>query len=536
MGLVKYNPDYRRTWMFPRNIRRIHPWKIAQICAVFKQISQERTWSGNQALQDAICKALESCGLKTQGEQYDLKSGGPRTYFAQLKCLGLIFQREDKRRIWFTKAGDDLINGKPPLLIMQTLLLKHQYPSVYGNLRNVKMHPEIKVKPFLFVLEILLEKSVGYLTYEELIIPIIYGHNEDSLEICVKKILQFRKTGVFADVICDKDKDLYTPRTKGRRFEKSLEDFKEIANTCKNYLQACCLITVEDNAGIKQIQVNVDMLQTIEKAIKSKNRYIKVAAQEESFQRALGSWDSKKDTRNLSQTYLKQKASKGELIIIAKFIEYCGENAVIDYPNEFIENMEKDYGLDESVTRKTIQPLLINTLSYYESTFLEMSKGGTSTATKFEKAVCILFNNRLHFKAEHTGQRKRTEGVGGYADVFIVALDNKHCAIIDTKASPAYTITSDDYAKMISNYIVNYKELCNKQDLDLEFCLYVAGGLQKERVKTKLKEIKKETRVSASAINAFELLQLSMKNIPKNQQSKVRSVFKKTKVVCNSDF
>jgi hypothetical protein len=165
-----------------------------------------------------------------------------------------------------------------------------------------------------------------------------------------------------------------------------------------------------------------------------------------------------------------------------------------------------------------------------------MSKGGTSTATKFEKAVCILFNNRLHFKAEHTGQRKRTEGVGGYADVFIVALDNKHCAIIDTKASPAYTITSDDYAKMISNYIVNYKELCNKQDLDLEFCLYVAGGLQEERVKTKLKEIKKETRVSASAINAFELLQLSMKNIPKNQQSKVRSVFKKTKVVCNSDF
>jgi hypothetical protein len=538
MGLVKHNPDYRRIWMFPRNIRRIHPWKIAQICILFNQFFHTESWSGNQTMQNKLCKALEKAGLKTVGVQRDLNSGGPRTYFAQLKCLGLIFQREGER-VWFTKAGEDLVNGKPPLEIVQNLLFRHQYPSSYGNLGNVKIHPKLKVKPFLFVLELLLAKRIKFLTNEELCIPVLYGHNDSCLKICISKILKLRRTRNFAGSIDNENEDLFTAKTNFSAFDEKASNYiGDIANTCKNYLQACCLIVeTKNDAGEKCIQVNDDMIPLVKQAIKVKKKYVKIGVGEESFQRALGSWDSKKDTRRLSKKYPTLRKKHGEPIIEAEFIKYCGKYAIVDYPNDFINEINRNFGFGKSLIKRTIQPFLEKSLSYYESTFLGMSRGGTSTATDFERAVCGLFRNRFHFEAEHIGQRKRPKGgPGGYADVFIVALDKSHCAIIDAKASPAYRISNDDYLRMAKNYIVNYNELSGGRVLDLEYCLYVAGGLHEKSVNQKLKQIKKDAAVNASAITAFELLQLSKRNIATTQQSRIRAVFKKTRVVYNSDF
>jgi hypothetical protein len=157
MGLAKHLDGYRRVWMFPRNIRRISPWKMSQILSLMMQLTRDTEWAGNQDLQDAFCKALEVAGLKKEGVQYDAHSGGPRTYLAQLKCLGLLFEREG--RLLATKAGEDLANGLPPLPIVQSMVLRHQYPSVYGNLANVRMNPQMRVKPFLFVLKLLNHKK-----------------------------------------------------------------------------------------------------------------------------------------------------------------------------------------------------------------------------------------------------------------------------------------------------------------------------------------------------------------------------------------
>lgn len=77
---IEFNPNYRMIWMFPRNIRRISPWKIAQIVTLLKDAVTGTAWQGNQLVQNSFCKALEAAGLKRSGEQYDPHSGGPRTY------------------------------------------------------------------------------------------------------------------------------------------------------------------------------------------------------------------------------------------------------------------------------------------------------------------------------------------------------------------------------------------------------------------------------------------------------------------------
>jgi hypothetical protein len=91
-------------------------------------------WASNQRLQNQFIKALEIAGLKSSGVLYDPKSGGARTYIAQLRSLGLVFKREQK--LYLTIAGEDMANGKPPLPILQEMLFRNQFPSVYS--RNVR--------------------------------------------------------------------------------------------------------------------------------------------------------------------------------------------------------------------------------------------------------------------------------------------------------------------------------------------------------------------------------------------------------------
>ena len=147
------------------------------------------TWAGNQTAQDAFTQSLEDIGLKRAGVQYDLHSGGARTYYSQLESLGLFFTREDGS-MWLTIAGQDLVEGNDlPSEIMRTQLLNYQYPSMYSRVANVKIHTSIKVKPFLFVLELLLDPEIGHLTDFELTIPVVYGHNSRCLELCKTKIL-----------------------------------------------------------------------------------------------------------------------------------------------------------------------------------------------------------------------------------------------------------------------------------------------------------------------------------------------------------
>ena len=492
---------------------------MSQILVLMMQHNYCGEWSGNQNVQNAFCKGLEEAGLKKAGVQYDPHSGGPRTYQAQLKCLGLIFEKDG--RMLATKAGDDLANGFPPLPIMQSMLLRHQYPSTYGSLPNVHINPRIRVKPFLFVLKLLNHPKIVALTNEELAIPVVFGHMSDCIEICVKKILELRDGAKLADMFDDRQNDLYLPRSAGAG--KTIPNILDIANTCKNYLQACCLISVERIDGVERILFSEEMRALYEDALKLEEQFIPLGP-EEAFQRAYGAWDRIKDTRQIIEP-AKRIVSAEEGVILSQFYRLCGEQIVSEVPEAFVEEMRRSFGFDKSKVLDAILPHIANSLDFFEATFLELSKGGAAKAIAFEKAVCSLFNDRLHFKAKHTGQLRRLHGIGGYSDVFAISADDQTCGIVDAKASPTYNLASSDYLAMTGNYIPNYRELAEGNPLSLEFCMYVAGGFSGD-IDYKLRSMKAESGVGSSAIKAIHLLYLAKEDVTIAQQQALVEVFK----------
>lgn len=530
MEKIPFDSKYRMIWMFPRNIRIIYPWKLAQIIALLRNKVEGQTWSGNQGLQDVFCKALELAGLKRPGEQYDSHSGGPRTYIAQLKSLGLLFERST-HQLFYTQAGEDLYNGQPPLPILQELLLRYQYPSPYGLVANVRINPAIQIKPFLFVLKMLWHKDIGNMSVTEMMVPVIFGHNSDCFQECIEKVLKFRQNEDITSIIPDYQYNLYTPRTDGNSFSSRLEDVQNIANTMKNWMVAACFLDCEKINGIQRYSISPSVVPLVKKALETERVFLS-CDNEESFQRRFGCVRSEKDTRNVSNEP-PQKLNTQETIVLGMFYDLIGNQILDAYPEDFVSRMKADFGIPEDVTRKVIAPHLKQSLSFFESTYLELSSGGTPKALDFEKATAKIFSSKLGFTAKHTGQLKRTKK-GGYADVFVIEKNGKCCGLIDTKASSCYTLSSSDYSKMLSNYIPNYQELTNGQPLELEFCSYVAGGFK--NIASSLAELTSNTGIGASALPASELLRIAQCETAADQQEKIRMTMKKNKVLTLKDF
>lgn len=535
MSLVAFDDVHRRVWMFQRNIRKIYPWKISQILSMIHMQLENDIWSGNQTLQDTFTSNLEHFGLKRAGVQYDPHSGGARTYFSQLEALGLLFTREDGST-WLTIAGQDLVEGNySPSQIMRTQLLNYQYPSIYSQGSNVKLHPEIKVKPFLLVLELLLDPAICHLTTEEMIIPVMYGHNHRCFDLCKNKILQLRATGEdILSIIDNSSQDLFTPRTRGRSIDKALKDFNDIANTCKNFLESCSLVVSEqaEASRAKYIIVNEGVISEIRAALAKKDTFIPVH-NVESFQRKYGAWNRQRDTRNLIRGSGKS-TSRGEPIIHALFAEYAGKNLVLDMPMDFIEEVVSR-GFDRQLVLNTIEPYMVNSLSLFEQKFMELSTGGRTTANDFEKSVKQLFEERLHYKTTHTGQRHRAGRTGGFSDIFIQEVSGRFCAIIDTKASPNYNISATDYHTMTNSYIPSIEELEEHHNEALGFCAYVAGGFSNS-MNDRLHVLSEESGQCFSAIKAYDLLKLCQKNIPISEQENITDIFRQKRLLRVNDF
>jgi hypothetical protein len=501
MKIVHHDPNYRRTWMFPRNLRKISPWKLAQIVALLNVQINSSIWTGNQSIQDKFIKTLEGAGLKRTGVQYDPHSGGARTYLSQLVCIGLVFKRA-RGEVYLSIAGEDMAKGAPPLPILQELLFRHQYPSVYSSNSNVKIHPSIKVKPFLFLLELI--RKAGHLTNEELVIPVIYGHNKFCIDVCLEKIQNIR-CGATLESVIDSSDDLYTPRTLNRVCNDAIADVKHIANTCKNYLEAGCLIDVEIANGRQYIRVAEEYSAQITKAIEEQDEYISGWNFEESFQRKLGCWNKLKDTRLLSNS---QISSAGNSIITANFITFAGKKPMFSNNDEFVEKMVKGFGFNRDEVEKIVNPLLPEVRNFFDANYIDMANSRGRKAIDFEKATGDIFKDRFNFNVEHTGQKTRPDEVGGYSDLFLVALDEYHCAIIDTKSSASYALNAPDYRAMAYDYIPSYCELSSGgKNKKLEFCAYVAGGFSNS-IDAKLINLKRETRIPVSAITADDLLRV----------------------------
>lgn len=517
---------FRLSWMIPRNIRKINPWKINQIVQLLRDVISNDVWEGNQALQNEFIDSLNNLGIKSGGSLIDPNSGGARTYISQLLCLGLIYYNEDKG-ISYTLAGESLLNMEAPLPILQKQVLRMQFPSPYSLSSNVKIDPSLSVKPFLFLLKLIKDPDLGYLKTSEIIVPVLYGRDIGCFQKVKEKILKLRSGSDFKDII-DDVLELKTPRKDIKEWDlKAFDYYNDIANTLKNYLESTNLIFESEKKGC--FIINSDFNVDIENELKSISDLIPSPESSIKFLRSYGAWNRKKDTRRISNK--KERPDPEKNFILSQYAEYIGKNPLIQYPEEFVQFLKRDYGFKEDKIKATIDPFLSNGLDHFESEYLRLSVGGIKTATEFEKTTALIFNDVLKIPSTHIGQKKNIYTVGGYPDILIS--NNSEGGYIDTKASTSYQISSNDYSKMKATYIPHFKNVANSS-IELKLIIYVAGGFD-SNIGHKLQSMFSETKIVVSALSSRILINLARESkIP--SPNNIWNSLKKNKILNISDF
>jgi hypothetical protein len=122
------------------------------------------------------------------------------------------------------------------------------------------------------------------------------------------------------------------------------------------------------------------------------------------------------------------------------------------------------------------------------------------------------------------GSRRRGREVKvAYTDLIFHSPKGDECGLADAKAMSYYNLPSPDYAKMLSNYSANYREIA-KPGQTLGACTYVAGGLS-STFDSEAMKLTRESKVPCNGVRARDLLEISRK---KNSPETNWSLFKKS--------
>lgn len=448
--------------MFPRNFRKAYAWKVAKILALFSSSVAEG--DRDKEVQRKFIAALKKANLQVGREQdtRDPNPGDYRTFRAQMSGFGFIFQREDSP-ICFTKAGRDILDGVPALKVLQTQVIRHQYPSVYSRSQNVEIEANIRLRPFVFLLRLMGEERLGkYITYHEGVIAVACAKTEKDHEMVVDLILRSRAGFSLGSLV--KLNELRTAKTAAG--DVTLNALIDISNTMVSGVLGGCMLAIEDGKvdGRSRYIQNPDFSEIINSACASKFLEIPNANNHESFQRAYGAWDVKKDTAVADPGSAAPIRSEGPEVgmIKALYFDFQGDEGLglagVLSP-KFVDHAKATLGVTDNQVRKALESYLRFSMQESEKEFIRISSGGTTTANAFEKKIKAIFADDFSVEAYHTGQQKpRGTRIGTFADVLLVFRSPLGCVVLDAKSTPMYDLPSSDCRAMV-DYCTYFSEI-----------------------------------------------------------------------------
>lgn len=513
-------------WWVTRPKRKLN--SIPEVLATFADLSLNQEWQGQRDSHLAYEDALEEAGLKRKGERRDQTGGGARTYKAWLVSLGLIFTQETTGKIKLTLAGEAIMNGDSPIAVLKNQILKYQFPSSFSLGRGVQVAERFKIRPFRFLLKLLDDNKLGYLTEEE-IAKIVVTEAENETDKCynyiVDRIVQFRNFGdiCLAEDFCKKYKS-----SKGDvNPEHPYSHLTDLANTIINWLEYTQLAKREDG----KVEILADKREEVQKILCDKPNFIDRPEHHEYFQRKYGiDPKHRKDNRNLAMTQTVTAWIIARQKVQQAYIAESLEKPITKITHKVVDCIAEKTGIDE----KTVENILIETYPHgsvgaFMTKYFEMAFKGRDEATEFEKATVELFQGVFEYEAEHVGP------MGLTPDVLLLSDSEGYQAIIDNKAYHKYTINNDHYNRMVYNYIENFGNY-SKSDKPLAFFSYIAGGFG-NNIDNQIKNIANATGVNGSAMSVSNMIKMveQHESEPYSHQ-KLRNIFSINRQVLIKDI
>lgn len=269
-------------WWVTRPKRKLD--SIPKTLKCFSSVALGQVWKGNTAVQLAFENELEKCGLKRQGERKDQRGSGARTYFAWLSSLGLVYINETSGHPELTEAGKALVLGDEENKVLKGQVLKYQFPSPFSlspHSAKTRVDSRFNIRPFIFILKLLKDKRIGYLTKEEIgrVIAVeAYDESDQTYELVVKKVLEYREDGI---AILDEDYfTKYAPSSGKVNIFHPYSHLDDLANTLVNWLTYTDLICISENG----IELNLSKENEIENIIKTNRALLDNATNQQEFQ------------------------------------------------------------------------------------------------------------------------------------------------------------------------------------------------------------------------------------------------------------
>ena len=491
-------------WWVTRPKRKLNT--IPEELAAFCTVALGKQWVRNRKIQIAYEVELEQSGTKRIGERRDASGSGGRTHAAMLYSLGLWF--EFRGQVFLTLAGEAIMQGKSPVAILKKQVLRFQYPSPYSE--SVKMSERFKIRPFIFLLRLLVDERINHLTQEEIAwIVAIEAENESAkcYENVIEHILRYRSYGVsiFSE-------DYFV------KHDASQSNLMDVANTMMNWLDYTQLVYREQ----KIIYVDVAKTDEVKNIVNEQSDFIKYPVEADIYQRKYGidPWHQK-DTRNLLNTGVisslmieKNRILKAFFILSSlKPINHINESII----NQICNETSTEYKLVEKVLMETYPH---GAIGGYLINYRNMAFKGRDEAVEFEQATTNLFQDIFGYKAIHLGQT----GAKSTPDILLVSDSDGYQAIIDNKAYSAYSISGDHHNRMVHNYLEGIHNYSN-YNLPIGFFTYISGGFV-EHIDQQIKNEVLESGVHGSGITVANLINL-IEQYQENQYShkELRQIF-----------
>lgn len=473
-------------WWVTRPKRKLNT--IPEELAAFCSSALGQKWARNRTAHIAFEVELENTGTKRVGERRDASGSGGRTHASMLYSLGLWFEKNEQ--VFLTLAGEALMAGQSPVGILKKQVLHFQYPSPYGQ--TVRMSPEFKVRPFIFLLRLLKDDRIGALTQEE-IAKIVEIEAKTETNACyervVSRILEYRAYG-----------DAMFPAGYFEEIEATITNLMDVANTMMNWLDFTQLVYREK----KLIGIDPDKLEEVESILNRPFPFIQYPCEADVFQRKYGVDPAhQKDTRNLLNTATVTARIIEKNRILRAFFNYSSINPVISITADVVDLISSQTGTDKRFAETVLLQTYPNgALNGYLSNYRSMAFQGREEATDFEIATTNLFSEVFDYQTIHLGQT----GALSAPDVLLISDSDGYQAIIDNKAYSKYSITGDHHNRMVHNYLEGIGRYSDC-GLPIGFFTYISGGFV-DHIDRQIKSISDESGVHGSGITVATLISL----------------------------
>lgn len=513
-------------WWVTRPKRKLN--SIPEVLASFTDLLLNQEWDGQRESHLAYEDALEAAGLKRKGERRDQTGGGARTYKAWLVSLGLIFTQESTGKIKMTLAGEAIMNGDSPVKVLTNQILKYQFPSSFSIGQGVQVSERFKIRPFRFLLKLLSDDRIQYLTEEE-IAKVIVTEAENESDKCyqyiVDRIIQFRN---FGDACLEADFFVKYQSSKGEvNPNHPYSHLMDLANTLINWLEYTQL--VKRDGG--KVEILDEKRSEIQGILCEVPNFIDRPEQHEYFQRKYGiDPKHKKDSRNLSMTQTITARAIAKQKVMQAYIAESLKRPITKVTPQVVDYIVQQTGING----KMVEDILIETypngsVGGFMTKYFEMAFKGRDEATEFEKATVELFQDVFGFETKHVGP------IGLTPDVLLISDSDGYQAIIDNKAYHKYTISNDHYNRMVHNYIGNMKNY-SFSNQPLAFFSYVAGGFG-STIDGQIRAIVDATGVNGSAMTVSNVIRMvEQHNRQPYSHERIKNIFSVNRQVLMSDI